>query len=145
MAINLDNLSPAELQSLIANAESQMKAARINQVHAVREKIDAVLQSSGLTLADVYPTRGGKAAKGGSKAVVAPKYRNPDDASQTWAGRGKPPHWFSAAIKRPGVTRESLLIESATKATPRAKAAKAAPKATKKVVKKVASKKTAKR
>ena len=29
----------------------------------------------------------------GSK--VEPKYRNPDDASQTWTGRGKPPAWIA--------------------------------------------------
>jgi DNA-binding protein H-NS len=26
--------------------------------------------------------------------TVHPKYQNPDDPSQTWAGRGKPPRWF---------------------------------------------------
>jgi len=129
MAINLDSLSPSELQALIKNAEAQMESARKNHVREVRAKIDAVLASAGLTLADVYPTRGGKVAKG-SRAAVAPKYRNPENQSQTWSGRGKRPSWFNDALKKKGVTAENLLISATlAKAAPVKKtAAKAAKK-----------------
>jgi DNA-binding protein H-NS len=30
---------------------------------------------------------------------VAPKYRNPDHPSETWAGRGKLPRWLTARLK----------------------------------------------
>jgi DNA-binding protein H-NS len=30
---------------------------------------------------------------------VFPKYRNPQEPSQTWSGRGKQPRWLSAALK----------------------------------------------
>lgn len=116
MAINLQSLSPAELQALIANAQSQMQAARTNQVNEVRAKIDALLKTNGLTMADVYPTRGGKVAKR-PKSPVAPKYRNPGNAAQTWSGRGKRPLWFVEALKKRGVTAESLLIVGARKVT----------------------------
>ncbi|MFC5741160.1 H-NS family nucleoid-associated regulatory protein [Dyella tabacisoli] len=143
MALNLDTLSPKELQALIANAQSQMHTARAGQVKDVRSKIDALLHSNGLTLADVYPTRGGKGSKGGTKNPVAPKYRNPDDASQTWSGRGKRPLWFIAALKRRGVTAENLLIAGASKAPAPAK--KTAAKPTKKAVKAPAKKAVAKK
>lgn len=127
MAINLESLSPAELQALIKNAEAQMDSARKNHVKEVRTKIDAILASSGLSIGEVYPTRGGKSAKG-PKAAVAPKYRNPDNAAQTWSGRGKRPVWFVDALKKKGVTAESLLIAGATaKAAPAKKAAKKSP------------------
>lgn len=132
MAINLETLSPAELKALITNAQSQMQAAHLNHVKEVREKIERLLKSNNLTMAEVYPTRGGKTAKG-SKAAVAPKYRNPADASQTWSGRGKRPSWFAQALKKRGTTVESLLIDGA--------AVKAAPA---KVVKKAAARKVAK-
>ena len=124
MAINLESLSPAELQTLIKNAEAQMESARKNHVKEVRAKIDGILAGAGLTIGEVYPTRGGKVAKG-SKAAVAPKYRNPDNAAQTWSGRGKRPVWFNEALKKKGVTAESLLIASATA---KSAAAKKAPK-----------------
>lgn len=129
MAINLELLSPAELQALIKNAEAQMDSARKNHVKEVRAKIDGILAGAGLTIGDVYPTRGGKSAKG-PKASVAPKYRNPGNASQTWSGRGKRPLWFNEALKKKGVTAESLMIAGATAtatAMPAKKAAKRAP------------------
>ena len=134
MAINLDSLSPAELQALIKSAEAQMDSARKNHVKEVRAKIDGILAGAGLTIGDVYPTRGGKSARG-PKAAVAPKFRNPDNVSQTWSGRGKRPLWFVEALKKRGVTAESLLIAgSPAKAVPAKKAMKkvAAKKATKK-------------
>lgn len=126
MAINLDTLSHAELQALIENAEAQMAATRKNHIHGVRAKIDALLQNAGLTLDEVYPRRGGKGATG-AKSTVAPKYRNPDNAAQTWSGRGKRPLWFVGALKKRGTTVESLLIQGG-KAAP-AKTTKAAKKA----------------
>jgi len=127
MAVNLETLSPKELQALIADAQSKMKAAHANLIQDVRKKMDALLSISGLTLAEVYPTRGGKKATGkkGNTGSVAPKYRDPSDASQTWSGRGRQPSWFVDALKRRGVTAESLLIAGSSKAVAPAKKAAA--------------------
>lgn len=139
MAIDINSLSPAELQALIKSAEAQLGSARKNHIHETRAKIDGILASAGLSIGEVYPTRGDKSAKG-QKAAVAPKYRNPDNAAQTWSGRGKRPIWFNEALKKRGITAESLLIQGATKAAPAKKAtAKAAKKAPAK--KKAAAKK----
>ena len=59
MAIDLKDLSPKELQALITSANAQMQEAHANQIRTVRTKIDAVLKSAGLSIGDVYPTRGG--------------------------------------------------------------------------------------
>ena len=40
---------------------------------------------------------------------VFPKYRNPDEPSETWSGRGKQPRWLSAALKT-GHKIEEFLI-----------------------------------
>jgi len=138
MALNLEALSPKDLQALIADAQSQMHTARANQIQDVRKKIDTLLHNNGLTLADVYPTRG---AKGAKKSAVAPKYRNPSNHEQTWSGRGKRPFWFVEALRRRGVTADSLLIAPESKSS--APAHTTAKKATKKAVKKTA--KTAKK
>jgi len=116
MAIDLKALSPKELQALIAGANAQMQEARTTQVRTVRDKIDALLKSADLTINEVYPTRGGKKAtvKKGTGSV-APKYRNPANASETWSGRGRQPLWFAAALKKRGVTAEGLLIGGAQK------------------------------
>lgn len=35
----------------------------------------------------------------GGRATVAPKYRNPDNPSETWSGRGRKPRWMTDAMK----------------------------------------------
>lgn len=136
MAINLDSLSPAELQALIKSAEARMQSARKNHIQEVRSKIDGLLKNAGLTFDEVYPRRGGSKI---SRAAVAPKYRNPENSAQTWSGRGKRPVWFSEALKKKGVTADSMLISGPiTKSVP---AKKATPKSTKKAPAKKATKK----
>jgi DNA-binding protein H-NS len=45
------------------------------------------------------------------RAKVAPKYRNPSDANQTWTGRGISPAWIKA-LKEAG-TLETAIIAAA--------------------------------
>jgi len=119
MAIDLKSLSPKELQTLIAGANAKMQEVQSKMIQDVRKKIDALLSLSGLTLTEVYPIRGGK--KTSSKkgiGSVAPKYRNPSNPSETWSGRGRQPLWFAAALKKRGVTAESLLIAGTSKTAP---------------------------
>ncbi len=123
MAVKLDGLSPKELQALIAQAQSRMESARAEHIQNVRTKIDALLKAEGLQLSEVYAGRGGKRGKRAGAGI--PKYRNPADSSQTWTGHGKKPTWFQQALKKSGVTADSLLItRTATKKTPAKKAAK---------------------
>lgn len=146
MAIDLKNLTPKELQALIANASAHMNEARLAHVRAIKEKIDALLSHAGLSLDDIYPSRGKKVAgKKGKTGSVAPKYRDPSDPSVTWSGRGRQPAWFVKALKRRGVTEADLLIDA--KAAPAAQPgrAKAAKKAAKKAVKRTVRKNAAKK
>ena len=43
---------------------------------------------------------------------VFPKYRNPDEPSETWSGRGKQPRWLTAALKT-GHTIDEFAITGA--------------------------------
>ena len=75
----------------------------------MRSKLTQLARAEGYSIAELFggastgkaaapaakaPAR--KARKGGSTAKVAPKYRNPANPSETWAGRGKQPRWLSA-------------------------------------------------
>ncbi|WP_430392170.1 H-NS family nucleoid-associated regulatory protein [Dyella sp. 20L07] len=141
MAIDLKTLSPKELQALIANASAQMHEAHAAQIQAVKQKIETLLSNSGFSLEDIYPSRGKKAsAKKGKTGSVAPKYQDPSDPSLTWSGRGRKPAWFAKALRRRGVTEETLLIGGSAKAAAPAKQAKAAKKAPRKVAKRVSKK-----
>jgi DNA-binding protein H-NS len=63
----------------------------------------------------------------GSRGTVAPKYRNPDNPTETWAGRGLKPRWLAAAIKA-GRKLEDFAIAGPAKAA----ALKKTPKKTRK-------------
>ena len=58
---------------------------------------------------------------------MAPKYRNPDNPDETWAGRGLRPRWLAAALKS-GKKIEHFAIAGAAKAA----SAKKMPKRTRK-------------
>jgi DNA-binding protein H-NS len=50
---------------------------------------------------------------------VFPKYRNPANPSETWAGRGKQPRWLSAQLKS-GKKLDDFRIQVSNKARRRA-------------------------
>jgi len=54
----------------------------------------------------------------GARGPVAPKYRNPENPSETWAGRGLKPLWLAAAIKA-GKKLEHFSIAQTTKKAPK--------------------------
>jgi DNA-binding protein H-NS len=58
---------------------------------------------------------------------VAPKYRNPENPAETWAGRGLKPRWLAAAIKS-GKKLENFLIPGAVAKASAAKPIKKTPK-----------------
>jgi DNA-binding protein H-NS len=144
MTTDLKTLSPKELLALIANANAQMHEAQAAQVQTVKQKIETLLSNNGLTLDEVYPSRGKKAAgKKGGKGSVAPKYQNPSDPSQVWSGRGRQPVWFAKALRRRGVTVDDLLIGGASKSAAPSVSEKPAKKVAKRATKKATAKKTA--
>jgi DNA-binding protein H-NS len=83
-----------QLEAQIAVAKQRVEEEAKAETKA---KIDALLESSGFTLGDMYPTL----AKGkGRRSKSIAKYANPDDQSQTWTGRGRKPNWLVARLKK---------------------------------------------
>lgn len=107
MAVNLEKLSPLELEELIAAAAEQKKKLQKQRLSEVRNKLIALAREEGYTIEELFGGGGGGRAR--STRSVAPKYRNPADPAQTWSGRGKRPRWVQAQIDA-GKTLESLAI-----------------------------------
>lgn len=117
MSIKLDNLSAKELEALIAHANQRRKQlAKRKPLALVKQKLAALAKAEGYTLAEIFDGASagpGKAARTKSTKVakpartsaskgskVAPKFRNPGNPAQTWAGRGQQPTWLAAEIAR---------------------------------------------
>jgi DNA-binding protein H-NS len=59
----------------------------------LRQKLESIAAEAGFKIGDLFGGRGGKGRK------VAAKYANPDDAAETWTGRGRKPRWLVARLK----------------------------------------------
>ena len=105
----------------------ELEGMTIKDLRAMKEKIDiaiverqkaeraellakmvALAEESGLTIEDVLGKRRGK----GSRGQVAVKYRNPDEPSETWTGRGRRPGWLTEKLSRRCVSIEDFAVES---------------------------------
>ena len=104
---------PSNLANMSVEALLQMR----DEIGKILSSKVGQLQSQLAALADGGWTGNGKKAigrpKGSGSALkgtkVAPKYRNPKNRSETWAGRGAMPRWMAAAVKA-GKKKESFLI-----------------------------------
>jgi DNA-binding protein H-NS len=90
--MNLAELSIAELQELQANIEKEIQVRRAAERDRLKKQFQEQAQAVGLTLDEIFGK--GPAGKGAAKV----KFRDPEDPSKTWAGRGRKPVWLVDAI-----------------------------------------------
>jgi len=100
-----------------------LKSMSISKLVALKDQVEAALSSKVLEQRRALESELSKlgrfeAGKSTSKAArglgaVAPKYRNPEDPAETWAGRGLKPRWLTAAIKSGKKVEDFLIAGSA--------------------------------
>ncbi len=96
-AVNVDKLSLRDLNDLEAKVAKAKANARSRAKADVKAKIDAILTSSGFTIADLYPVARAARGRAGNKAA---KFINPDNRAETWTGRGRKPNWLVAKLSK---------------------------------------------
>ena len=101
--VNVDRMTVKELLVLEAKLQKAIALARERERADVKREMAALAEKHGFTLREVFGGRG----KG---KLVAPKYANPDDPSQTWTGRGRRPHWLVAKMKKRGAKLKQFAI-----------------------------------
>ena len=110
-AINLAVMSVDDLLEL----RDRIGETLSNRVETERRNLEARLAR--LQHVDLRSSprlaRGGRIV--GRRAVVAPKYRNPENASETWAGRGRQPRWLTVAIKAGKKLRDLAIVDGEAK------------------------------
>ena len=128
MSIDLNGLSTRELDALIAQAKKRRTTlSKRKPIAEVRRKLAALARAEGYSVAEVFggaapaspakkkagaaPAKGArKSTKGYKLGKVAPKYRNPLNTAETWAGRGQQPKWMATQIAG-GRKLEDFLIK----------------------------------
>jgi DNA-binding protein H-NS len=90
--MNLKSMSIDKLSKLREQVAAALNAKVIEERRTVQDQLSKLdrLAADGSR---------GKRGRGGMRGAVAPKYRNPDNPAETWAGRGLTPRWLAAALK----------------------------------------------
>ncbi|CAK0780583.1 DNA-binding protein H-NS [Gammaproteobacteria bacterium] len=120
MELDLSQLSVTELADLRKRLELDLKSRAVQEKKAVQkeheEKRRAIVKqvhelvgAYGLDLEDVMTQRlrGGRRNEEADLPKAPPKYRNPLNSEQTWAGKGRKPNWLIMLIQQ-GKTLEEL-------------------------------------
>ncbi len=105
--INPNKLTIDQLFELKSRVEAALSAKVIEERRALEDRLNSLARVLG-------PSHKGR---GGPRGAVPPKYRNPTNPSETWAGRGLKPRWLTAAIKS-GKKLEDFAIGATVKSKP---------------------------
>jgi DNA-binding protein H-NS len=110
--MNLKSMSIAKLTKL----REQVDTALRSRVADERRTLEAeLIKLSRLSASESRP----KGLRLGARGPVAPKYRNPENPSETWAGRGLKPRWLAEAIKAGKKLEYFSIAETAKQVTKR--------------------------
>jgi DNA-binding protein H-NS len=102
-----------------------LKSMSVDKLSKLKDQIDAALATRVADERRALQAQLGKLSrfgdgrmrfKGtGGRGAVPPKYRDPDNLAETWAGRGLKPRWLAAALKS-GKKLEQFAIAGPAKA-----------------------------
>ena len=101
MTQDLKSMSVDELWSL----HEQVASALARKIADEKSQLDRRLRQLGLSASggakNLSETDGAKKMNHARRAYpqVFPKYRNPAQPAETWAGRGKQPRWLTAQLR----------------------------------------------
>ena len=103
MTIDLKNMSRKELEKLKRDVDKALSKVSEQELKAARDAAAKAAATYGYSLAEVADApapkkRGRKAGGTSAKKAGQPKYRNPNNADQTWTGKGRQPEWFKAEV-----------------------------------------------
>ena len=114
--IDLASLTDEELEELLTKVQTafdervQNRMAEFRRI-ASRAGYEVSLKKIGEMIQQGSRQRGTDRSVGSNRRQpVLPKYRNPDNSSETWSGRGHRPRWLEAQLAA-GKTIEDLEIK----------------------------------
>ena len=92
----------AELARLKNSIDSTIVNKRQFELLELRQQIDDLVDASEFSLQEVLEAKP-------MRKPVLPKYKNPNDAEQTWTGRGRRPRWVEDCLSG-GMSLEDIAI-----------------------------------
>ncbi|MDX9944223.1 MAG: H-NS histone family protein [Azonexus sp.] len=100
--MDIDKMSLAELEALSQKLPQQIQRRRAENRAAVEKQLRELAQSHGFTLEDFFVLPPASKKPRAPVAPIKPKYRNPNDFSLMWSGRGRKPLWVEKWLSEGG-------------------------------------------
>ncbi|MCQ8182358.1 H-NS histone family protein [Methylomonas sp. SURF-1] len=91
---DFNKLSEAELQAVIDNAEKALKERQSSK----RKEVIAQIKELAASIGVVVDIHDGDKKSERKISKVAARYRNPNNATLTWSGRGLAPKWMQELL-----------------------------------------------
>lgn len=109
--MDLTKLSRQDLSKLKSDVERELKKRERKEKSAAKKKIQAIAQSAGFSIGELFDEKKPKAAKpaAGKRAKAKVKFRDPKNAKNTWSGRGRMPKWLAAEVEK-GKKKEDFAV-----------------------------------
>ena len=110
--MDISKLTTKELQALLKRIQKEINKRDQQEKSKLLDDIKQIASKHGYSLRDLIgngPRSVQKGRKTGARKPVRVKYRHPEQASLTWTGRGRKPHWVSKWLDE-GKTMESLAV-----------------------------------
>ena len=108
MKPDISDLSVEDLKRLQAEAEALIASKKDQAIEDAYNQIIAIAENVGYSVEELLEL-GEQKRKKTTRKAVEPRYRNKNNAEETWIGRGKQPRWLVAELEK-GAKLEDFLI-----------------------------------
>lgn len=106
----IETLPLPELKQLRLDLEKVISMKEHREKLDAHARLESMAQEMGFKLGELVELAANAAGPKGTRAKAIRKYRNPQDPSITWSGRGRQPAWFTEALEA-GTSPEELFNE----------------------------------
>jgi len=107
--MDLTKISRADLKKLGKDVERELKKRERMAKAEAKKKIQAIAQEAGFAVSELLEEAKPKTRKTKIRAKAKIKYRDPKNAKNTWAGRGRMPRWMAAYVEK-GKKKEDFAV-----------------------------------
>ena len=108
MKPDISKLSVEELKRLQVETEALIVSKKDQAIEDAYNQIIAIAENVGYSVEELLEL-GEQKRKKTTRKAVEPRYRNKNNAEETWTGRGKQPRWLVAELEK-GAKLEDFLI-----------------------------------
>ena len=107
MEADLETMDLKQLRELRGQVDRAIANYEDRRKRDARAAAEEAARQPGFSLSDLTSERGARGAR--KTAGTEARYANPQDASQTWSGRGRRPRWVQEMLEAGGKLEDAAV------------------------------------